>query len=145
MNEQLLKQFGTEIRLAKVKYGETQTSLAVKCGLSDRTIGLLESGKIKNPRTMTIAKIVTVLRLDPNKWLPPEGSLPPEEVVVTLQHRLFEDYAARTGAFSRQRLKVITTAVVEVVVEIIEERYAIKVDSDKITSVITRYLNKLDG
>ncbi|MDP3685938.1 MAG: hypothetical protein Q8R32_03865 [bacterium] len=49
---------------------ETQAAVSARAGLSDRTIGLIETKKLKKPpRPITIARLAIAMGQDPKEWL----------------------------------------------------------------------------
>ncbi|TSC71534.1 MAG: hypothetical protein G01um101448_1145 [Parcubacteria group bacterium Gr01-1014_48] len=72
MDKRLFGQFRNAVILARKKAGKTQFELASDCGITSRTISSIETGKTKNLRIDTIARIAMVLRLNPNQYLYPE-------------------------------------------------------------------------
>ena len=79
-----LRAIGTSVRRARLGQGMSQRQLGWRAGLNQSTISRLESGRLRTMRMVTLARIVGILRLGPDRLFPGEPAastrrLPREE------------------------------------------------------------------
>lgn len=67
MTEKQRKELGEKMRAMRA--GESREHVSWRCGITHKTIYLIEKGKTRNPRPNTLAKIAIALGEDPNSLL----------------------------------------------------------------------------
>jgi transcriptional regulator with XRE-family HTH domain len=74
LSEEWPMALGRRLREARLAGKESQAALAARCHVSDRTIGLLEQGRLQNkPRASTIARLAIATGSDPEDWIKAAG------------------------------------------------------------------------
>lgn len=69
-----LRIIGTAVRRRRVASGVSQRQVAYRSGLNQSTISRLETGRLRNMRMVTLARVIGVLNMPPDYLLP--GSPP---------------------------------------------------------------------
>jgi len=68
MDSEILKIFGKNIKLERIRKDLSQEQLAEKTGVSARTISLIENG-LQHPKFFLVVKISQILGIDVNVFL----------------------------------------------------------------------------
>jgi len=68
MDSEILKIFGKNIKLERIRKDLSQEQLAEKTGVSARTISLIENG-LRHPKFFLVVKISQILGIDVNVFL----------------------------------------------------------------------------